>query len=58
MWSDQDGTRQEVKSKIIDFLLRDGVEYLVAENDLHIHLDSWLSEGYSHPWSKLCGLCN
>lgn len=40
---DQDGIRHQVKSKINDLLLKDGVEYLIAENHLHIRLDQLVS---------------
>lgn len=42
-WMDQDGHRQEIKSKINDLLLKDGVEYLLADNNLIIRLDQLIS---------------
>lgn len=43
IWADQEGSSHEVSSKIVDLVLKGGVEYLVAENDLHIRLDQLVS---------------
>lgn len=43
IWADQDGKSHLTKSRIFDLKLKDGVEYLVAENDLHIRLDQLVS---------------
>lgn len=43
LWLDQEGIKHEVNTKINDLLLRDGVEYLIAENNLAIRLDQLIS---------------
>jgi Rho-binding antiterminator len=43
VWLDRDGVRHELRSKIVDLVLKEGVEYLIAENDLQIRLDLLVS---------------
>lgn len=43
LWADQNGVRRLIDSRILDLILKDGVEYLVAANDLHIRLDQLVS---------------
>jgi len=43
IWSDQYRINYLIDSKIFDLVLRDGVEYLVAANDLYIRLDYLIS---------------
>lgn len=43
IWFDQEGVKQHTYSRINDLLLKEGVEYLIAENDLAIRLDKLVS---------------
>lgn len=43
IWSDQEGVNHLIKSRIFDLILKGGVEYLVAENDLYLRLDHLVS---------------
>ena len=43
VWINNDGIKHQVKSKILNFEIRNGAEYLVGEQGLQIRLDQLVS---------------
>lgn len=43
VWEDQNKVKHEVRSRILDLVLRDKVEYLVGENNLTVRLDQLIA---------------